>query len=102
MTPDPEPDDGEAEDVGQGRELPEPNFLMLVSNFATQALIELGEIKNPITKQTERAPDRAKFTIDMLQVIRDKTRNNLAPEEQKFVDAALYELRMKYVQFFKP
>ena len=48
-----------------GGELPEPNFVMLVSNFATQALIELGEVKNPITKQTERAPERAKFTIPM-------------------------------------
>jgi hypothetical protein len=83
------------------RELPEPNFVMLVSNFATQALIELGEIKNPITKLTERAPDRAKFTIDMLQVIRDKTKNNLSPEEQQFVDGALYELRMKYVKLFR-
>jgi Domain of unknown function (DUF1844) len=82
-------------------ELPEPNFVMLVSNFATQALIELGEIKNPITKQVERAPERAKFTIDMLQVIRDKTKNNLSPEEQRFVDGALYELRMKYVALFK-
>jgi hypothetical protein len=82
-------------------ELPDPNFVMLVSNFATQALIELGEIKNPITKQTERAPERAKFTIDMLQVIRDKTKNNLTPEEQRFVDGALYELRMKYVSMFK-
>jgi uncharacterized protein DUF1844 len=89
------------EEEQTSRELPEPNFVMLVSNFATQALIELGEIKNPITKQTERAPDRAKFTIDMLQVIRDKTRNNLSPEEQQFVDGALYELRMKYVQLFK-
>lgn len=88
------------EDEGS-RELPEPNFVMLISNFATQALIELGEIKNPITKQTERAPERAKFTIDMLQVIRDKTKNNLSSEEQKFVDGALYELRMKYVQLFK-
>jgi hypothetical protein len=96
--------DPETEEEGEekaGGALPEPNFVMLVSNFATQALIELGEIKNPITKQTERAPDRAKFTIDMLQVIRDKTRNNLTPEEQKFVDAALYELRMKYVAMFK-
>jgi hypothetical protein len=84
-----------------GAELPEPNFVMLVSNFATQALIELGEVKNPITKKVERAPERAKFTIDMLQVIRDKTRNNLTPEEQRFVDAALYELRMKYVALFK-
>jgi Domain of unknown function (DUF1844) len=81
--------------------LPEPNFVMLVSNFATQALIELGEVRNPITKLTERAPDRAKFTIDMLQIIRDKTKGNLTSEEQRFVDGALYELRMKYVSLFK-
>ena len=81
--------------------LPEPNFLMLVSNFATQALIELGEIKNPITNKSERAPERAKFTIDMLQVIRDKTAGNLTAEEQSFADSALYELRLKYVSLFK-
>jgi Domain of unknown function (DUF1844) len=81
--------------------LPEPNFLMLVSNFATQAMIELGEIKNPITNKKELAADRAKFTIDMLQVIRDKTYGNLAADEQKFLDAALYELRLKYVGLFK-
>lgn len=90
----------EEEHEKESPELPEPNFVMLVSNFATQALIELGEIKNPITKQTERAPERAKFTIDMLQVIRDKTKNNLTSEEQRFVDGALYELRMKYVSLF--
>jgi hypothetical protein len=78
-------------------ELPQANFLMLVSNFATQAMIELGEIKNPITQKQECAPERAKFTIDMLQVIRDKTTGNLPPEEQRFLDAALYELRLKYV-----
>jgi hypothetical protein len=77
--------------------LPEPNFLMLISNFATQAMIELGEIKNPITDQKERAPERAKFTIDMLQLLRDKTSGNLTPEEQRFIEAALYELRLKYV-----
>jgi hypothetical protein len=82
-------------------ELPQPNFLMLVSNFATQAMIELGEIKNPITNKKELAADRAKFTIDMLQMIRDKTVGNLAPDEQRFVDAALYELRLKYVALFR-
>jgi hypothetical protein len=86
--------------AGGGAELPPANFLMLVSNFATQALIELGEIKNPITDKKELAPDRAKFTIDMLQVIRDKTKGNLTSDEQKFVDGALYELRMKYVSLF--
>jgi hypothetical protein len=89
------------EEPETSRELPQANFLMLVSNFATQAMIELGEIKNPITNQKECAADRAKFTIDMLQVIRDKTTGNLSAEEQRFVDAALYELRLKYVALFR-
>ena len=91
----------EEEQEADPAELPEPNFVMLISNFATQALIELGESTTPITKQTETAPQRAKFTIDMLQVIRDTTKNHLTPEEQRFVDGALYELRMKYVSMFK-
>ena len=81
--------------------LPPPTFLMLVSNFATQAMIELGEIKNPITDRQERAPERAKFTIDMLQLLRDKTEGNLTPEERRLMDAALYELRLKYVAAIK-
>lgn len=89
MSAEPKPDDGGA--------LPSPTFTFLVSNFATQALIELGEIKNPVTQTKGVAPDRAKFTIDLLQVIRDKTAGNLDAAEQKFVDAALYELRLKYV-----
>jgi hypothetical protein len=82
-------------------DLPKPNFTFLVSHFATQALIELGEIKNPVTQKQTAAPDRAKFTIDLLQVIRDKSAGNLAADEQRFVEAALYELRLKYVALVK-
>jgi hypothetical protein len=81
--------------------LPAPTFAMLVSNFATQAMMELGEIENPISGRKERAPNRAKFTIDMLELLREKTAGNLAAEEQRFIDAALYELRLRYVAIVK-
>jgi hypothetical protein len=89
-----EADDEEANENG----LPAPSFMLLVSNFGTQALMELGEIPNPITKRAEFAPHRAKFTIDLLEIIKEKTSGNLEPEEERFLDGALFELRMKYVR----
>ena len=83
---------------GKGRGLPAPTFTLLVSNFATQALMELGEIANPITKRAEFAPERAKFTIDLLSVLKEKSAGNLTPEEERFLDGALFELRMKFVR----
>lgn len=78
--------------------LPKPSFVLLVSNFATQALMELGEIENPVTKRSEFAPERAKFTIDLLELVKEKTQGNLEKEEERFIDGALFELRMKYVR----
>jgi hypothetical protein len=78
--------------------LPPASFSILVSNFATQALMELGELENPVTKRKEFAPERAKFTVDLLEVMKEKTKGNLEPEEERFLDGALFELRMKYVR----
>ena len=99
MTDEPQ-DDDEDDDAVEGG-LPEPTFALLVSNFGTQALMELGEIPNPITKRSEFAPERAKFTIDLLEVIKDKTKGNLDEDEERFLDGALFELRMKYVRKLK-
>ena len=41
--------------------------------------------------------DMAKHHIDTLAVIEEKTKGNLTPEEQRMLDAALYEARMRYV-----
>jgi hypothetical protein len=80
------------------RPMPKPSFRFLVSNFATQALMELGEIENPVTRRTEFAPTRAKFTIDLLEVVKAKTRGNLDADETKLLDDALFDLRMRYVR----
>lgn len=90
--------DEDLDDDAEERGLPEPTFRLLVSNFATQALMELGEIPNPITKRSEFAAERAKFTIDLLEVVKEKTRGNLDDEDERFLDGALFELRMKYVR----
>lgn len=76
-------------------DLPEPSFRLLAAQLVTQALMELGEIPNPLTGRTSVSRPRARLTIDILDILRDKTRGNLDPEDAAFLDRALYELKSK-------
>ncbi len=77
--------------------VPQASFILFVSSLATQVLIALGEIENPVTGNKERNLAQAKFTIDTLGVIEEKTRGNLTPEEKRYLEEVLYDLRMSYV-----
>jgi len=77
--------------------LPEPNFQVLVSTFATQAAIGLGQIQNPGTNKTDVDLQQAKFAIDMLQVIEEKSASNRTKEEDEYLSDILYQLRMVYI-----
>jgi hypothetical protein len=78
--------------------LPEGNFAALISMLATQALFALGLLR--INGQEERKPDLelAKYNIDMLQVLEEKTKGNLSKEEEIVLANTLNELRMDYVK----
>ncbi|EFK96607.1 protein containing DUF1844 [sediment metagenome] len=76
----------------------EPNFTIFVSSLAMQAMIALGKLENPITHKTEKNPEQGRFLIDTLGVLKEKTKGNLAPEEEKLLADALYNLRMLYLQ----
>ena len=78
--------------------IPESSFSLFVSSLVTQALFSLGEVENPFSKTIEQNLDQAKFTIDTLQIIKDKTSGNLTDDETKLLDTALYDLRMRYVE----
>ncbi len=74
-----------------------PDFLTYLQGFVTQVLMHLGEIENPLQGKVTVNLELAKQSIDLLQIIRDKTNGNLTEEEGKFLSGALYDLRMKYV-----
>ncbi len=78
--------------------LPEGNLAALISMLATQALFALGLLQ--IKGQEERKPDLelAKYNIDMLQVLEEKTKGNLTKEEEAVLSNTLSELRMGYVK----
>lgn len=76
---------------------PEPDFNFFISTLALQASIGLGVIPNPATNQKEEDPTQAKFLIDTLGMLKEKTQGNLKPEETTLLENILYELRMQYI-----
>jgi hypothetical protein len=72
-------------------------FHHLIAMFQTLALQQMGKLVNPLTGKLERDLQQARITIDMLQMIKEKTEGNLQATEQSILDRALTELQMNYV-----
>ncbi len=89
---------GEESEQKDTPKIPNASFSFFTSSLVTQALISLGEVDNPFSKKREQNLDQAKFTIDTLQIIKEKTVGNLSGNEAKLLDTALYDLRMRYVE----
>lgn len=89
----------EAPPAGARDALPdEPvTFATFVLGLSTQALLHLGEIENPVSGRVERDLVAAKQVIDILGILREKTRNNLDASEERLLDSMLYDLRLRYV-----
>lgn len=78
--------------------LPEITFSNLIFSFSTSALIQLGEIEDPVTKKKDKNLPLAKQTIDLIGMLKEKTKGNLTPEEENLINNILYDLRMRYVK----
>jgi hypothetical protein len=73
------------------------DFGIVVNSMAELALLFLGEIPHPNTGEPTIDLRRARLQIDMLDLLRVKTRGNLSPEEEHLLESVLYELRMRYL-----
>jgi hypothetical protein len=78
--------------------LPEITFINFMLSLSTSALIQLGEIQDPLSKEADRNLPLAKQTIDLIGMLREKTKGNLSPDEEKLMEHILYDLRMRYVR----
>jgi hypothetical protein len=74
------------------------DFSNFVLSLNASALIHLGDIPDPQSKERLVNLLAAKHTIEILEIIKNKTVGNLDGEEQKLLDDVLYNLRMKYVK----
>jgi hypothetical protein len=87
-----------ADSSEQQAELPEINFVNFLFSISTSALIQMGEIEDPISQQTVKNLPLAKQTIDLIGMLKEKTEGNLTPEEAKLIENILFDLRMRYVK----
>jgi hypothetical protein len=77
---------------------PELNFATFVFSLGTSAMVHFGDFPDPVTKKAERNLEAAKQTIDILGILKDKTKGNLSEDEDRLLESLLYELRMRYVR----
>lgn len=85
-------------ETGGAAGLPQADFAGLVNVLAMQALVSLGGMRGPDGQSYPPNPEIAKYHIDLLEVLAEKTKNNLSAEEKRMIDLTLYELRMRFVQ----
>ena len=77
---------------------PPATFEFLIHTLFTQALMALGRIPNPITKQSLKNLATARHFIDTLAMLENKTQGNLATEERQLLEEIQHQLRTLYVE----
>ncbi len=75
----------------------EANFMQFISGLAVQTLVHLGKMSNPMTGETSVDIPNAKYSIDILGILQEKSNGNLSPEEDEYLANILRDLRMEYV-----
>lgn len=89
---------GEGAVEAGGAGLPPLDFSTFILSLSTSVLMNLGLVENPVTQKTEKEPAVAKQTIDLITLLKEKTRGNLTDEESKLLEDVLHELRLWYVK----
>ncbi|AIH03469.1 MULTISPECIES: DUF1844 domain-containing protein [Thermodesulfobacterium] len=73
-------------------------FSTFILSLNTAALIHLGELPNPLTNKKEVNLLLAKQTIDTIEMLKEKTKGNLTLDEERLINAILYELKLKFLK----
>lgn len=73
-------------------------FLTLIASFTTSGMVGLGKIPNPVNNKIEKNMDQAKHSIDILLMLKEKTKGNLKEEEEKILQNAIADLQINFIQ----
>jgi len=85
----------------EGAPLPDIDFSTFIFSLSSSAILHLGLMENPYTKTIDKNFPLAKQTIDIISILKDKTKGNLSDEEANLITHLLTELRFKYVNEVK-
>ena len=73
------------------------DFSTFIMSLTSSAFYHLGDMPDPSTGKKEVNLPAVQQTIDMLIMLREKTKGNLKEDEEKLVEQLIYELQVKYV-----
>ena len=73
------------------------SFINFLSTLATNAAASLGAVPHPATGKRSLDLETGKYWLDVLAMIKEKTKGNLHPQEARLLDSLLAEMRMQYV-----
>jgi hypothetical protein len=76
---------------------PASDFRSLITMLGMQAFATMGIMANPVTNKVERNIEQAKYLIDTVEMLREKTKGNLTREEETVIEDLLYQLHTSYV-----
>lgn len=77
---------------------PPMTFQSLLLSLSTTAMLQMGLLAAPGQDQPEKDMEGAKQTIDILQILKEKTARNLSEEESQLLEASLFDLKMWYLK----
>jgi len=86
---------------GSESSAPEVDFSTFIFSLFTSALIQMGDMADPVTGNIEKNIQAAKQTIDILDILARKTEGNLSDEEANLLKNASAELKWKYIDAVK-
>lgn len=89
------PEAGGAPQTDEG--LPEARFDLFLQGLAMEALIGLGDAPHPVSRKQEANLPHAKYLIDLLGILEEKTKGNRTVDEDRLLSDVLYQLRMRYL-----
>lgn len=72
-------------------------FVQVVAMFQYAAMQQMGKIANPLSGKIERDLAQARVSIDIVEMLHDRTQGRRSREESEFLDKVLFELRMNYI-----
>lgn len=76
----------------------EASFSILTMSIASSAAMALGLAPDPQSGQVSKDKNMARFNIDLLVMLQEKTKGNLNKDETQFLDSVINDLQMKFVQ----
>ncbi len=77
---------------------PEASMSVLMMSLASSAAMALGLAPHPESGETSKDKNMAKFNIDLLLVLKEKTKGNLSSDEERFLNHVIQDLQLKFVE----